>query len=99
MNYGTVELDKAQAWFEAGTAASGQHGPPSLIDVDAGFGPAGLVFGARNYEVTAIELQADIAEVGQRVAKACGLQDEVHYVVTDVMAFAPPIPADTLLSV
>ena len=99
MNYGGVEFHHAQAWFEAGAAAPGQHERPSLIDVGAGFGPAGLVFGARNYTVTAIELQTDIALVGQRVVQACGLQDYVHYEVTDVMAFASQRPADTLISV
>ena len=48
MNYGVVEFHHAQAWFEAGAAAPGQHDRPSLIDVGAGFGPAGLVFGARH---------------------------------------------------
>jgi 2-polyprenyl-3-methyl-5-hydroxy-6-metoxy-1,4-benzoquinol methylase len=99
MNYGEVEFHNAQTWFEAGAEALGQHHSLSLIDVGAGFGPASLVFGARHYKVTAIELQADIAAVGQRVAQACGLQDHVHYAVTDVMAFAPQQPADTLISV
>src|SRR3954454_17245533 len=45
MNYGEVEFRYAQTWFEAGEDAPGLRGRPSLIDVGAGFGPAGLVFG------------------------------------------------------
>jgi 2-polyprenyl-3-methyl-5-hydroxy-6-metoxy-1,4-benzoquinol methylase len=99
MNYGAVEFHHAQTWFEAGEQAPGLHGRPSLIDVGAGFGPAGVVFGARHYMVTAIELQADIAAIGQRVVQACGLQETVHYAVTDVMTFVPTTPADTLIAV
>jgi SAM-dependent methyltransferase len=99
MNYGEVEFEEAQTWFEEGEGASGQNGCPSLIDVGAGFGPAGLVFGSRQYNVTAIEMQADIAAVGQRAANTCGLQENLHYEVTDVMAFEPKKPADTLISV
>jgi cyclopropane fatty-acyl-phospholipid synthase-like methyltransferase len=99
MNYGVVEFQKAQKWFEEGEEAPGRYNHPSLIDVGAGFGPAGLVFGSRQYRVTAIELQADIAAVGQRVINACGLADNVHYEVTDVMTFEPEKPADTLISV
>lgn len=69
------------------------------IDVGAGFGPAGLVFGSRHYAVTAIELQADIGAMGRRVVEACGLQDTVHYAIGDVMAFVPKMPADTLIAV
>jgi SAM-dependent methyltransferase len=99
MNYGQVEFEIAGFWFEAGKDAPGRKNHPSLIDVGAGFGPAGLVFGSRQYRVTAIEIQADIAAVGQRVADACGLQDTVRYEVTDIMAFEPEKPADTLISV
>jgi cyclopropane fatty-acyl-phospholipid synthase-like methyltransferase len=99
MNYGEVEFEEAQTWFEEGEKALGQNGYPSLIDVGAGFGPAGLVFGSRQYHVTAIEVQADIATVGQRVANACGLQENVHFEVTDVLAFEPQEPADTLISI
>ena len=99
MNYGEVEFHHAQAWFEAGEEAPGLRGRPSLIDVGAGFGPAGLVFGSRHYTVTAIELQADIAVMGQRIVQACGLQATVHYAIGDVMAFAPKTPADTLIAV
>ena len=99
MNYGRMEFEEAQTWFEAGEAARGQDDCPSLIDVGAGFGPAGLVFGSRQYKVTAIEMQAHIAAVGQRVVTACGLQNNIHYEVTDVMAFEPNMPADTLISV
>jgi SAM-dependent methyltransferase len=99
MNYGEVEFEEAQTWFEGGEEVPGQNRCPSLIDVGAGFGPAGLVFGSRQYNVTAIEMQPDIAAVGQRVANACGLQENVHYEVTDVMAFELKKPADTLISV
>jgi SAM-dependent methyltransferase len=99
MNYGRVEIEEAQAWFEAGEEAPIQNDCPTLIDVGAGFGPAGLVFGARQYKVTAVEMQADIAAIGQRVATACGLQNNVVYEVTDVMAFEPATPADVLISV
>jgi SAM-dependent methyltransferase len=99
MNYGEVEFEKAQQWFEEGKDAPGRNDSPSLVDVGAGFGPAGLIFGSRQYTVTAIELQADIAAVGQQVANACGLQENVHYEVTDVMAFKPRKPADTLIAV
>jgi SAM-dependent methyltransferase len=99
MNYGAVEFHHAQTWFEAGEEVPGLHGRPSLIDVGAGFGPAGLVFGSRHYTVTAIELQADIAAIGQRLVQACGLQATVHYVVSDVMTFVPTQPADTLIAV
>ena len=99
MNYGEVEFRYAQAWFEAGEDAPGLRGRPSLIDVGAGFGPAGLVFGSLHYTVTAIELQADIAVMGQRIVQACGLQTTVHYAIGDVMAFAPKTPADTLVAV
>jgi SAM-dependent methyltransferase len=99
MNYGQVEFEVAQLWFEAGKDAPGRNKYPSLIDVGAGFGPAGLVFGSYQYRVTAIEIQADIAAVGRRVVNACGLQDNVCYEVTDVMAFEPENPADTLISV
>ncbi len=99
MSYGEVELHHARTWFEAGEGAPGRHGRPSLIDVGAGFGPAGLVFGSLHYSVTAIELQADIAVMGQRIVQACGLQTTVQYAISDVMAFAPETPADTLISV
>jgi 2-polyprenyl-3-methyl-5-hydroxy-6-metoxy-1,4-benzoquinol methylase len=99
MSYGQVEFEVARFWFEAGKDAPGRNNYPSLIDVGAGFGPAGLVFGSSQYRVTAIEIQADIAAVGQRVANACGLQENVRYEVTDVMAFEPEKPADTLISV
>ena len=99
MNYGEVEFHHAQTWFEAGKGAPGLRGRPSLIDVGAGFGPAGLVFGSLHYRVTAIELQADIAAMGQRIVQACGLQTTVHYAIGDVMAFAPKTPADTLIAV
>ena len=99
MNYGQVEFQEAQTWFEEGEEAPGHNDSPSLIDVGAGFGPAGLVFGSRQYYVTAIEMQADIAAVGQRVVNACGLQENVHYEVTDVMTFEPKKPADTVISV
>jgi len=99
LNYGEVEFKEAQTWFEEGEEAPGQNDYPSLIDVGAGFGPAGLIFGSRQYKVTALEIQADIAAAGQRVANACGLQENVHYEVTDVMAFEPTKPADTLISV
>ena len=50
--------------------------------------------------MTAIELQADIAVMGQRIVQACGLQATVHsYAISDVMAFAPKTPADTLIAV
>ena len=100
MNYGEVEFHHAQTWFEADEEAPGwSHGRPSLIDVGAGFGPAGLVFGSRHYAVTAIELQPDIAAMGERVVQACGLETTVRYAVGDVMAFAPETPADTLIAV
>jgi SAM-dependent methyltransferase len=99
MSYGQVEFEIARFWFEAGKESPGRSNFPSLIDVGAGFGPAGLVFGSSHYRVTAIEIQADIAAVGQRVANACGLQDKVRYEVTDVMAFEPEKTADTLISV
>jgi SAM-dependent methyltransferase len=99
MNYGQVEFEEARNWFEMGENAPGKNSSPSLIDVGAGFGPAGLFFGARKYQVTAIEMQWDIASVGERVITACGLQDNVHYEVVDVMAFEPEKPADTLISV
>jgi SAM-dependent methyltransferase len=99
MNYGEVEFRHARTWFEAGEDAPGRRGGPSLIDVGAGFGPAGLVFGSLHYTVTAIELQADIAAMGQRIVEACGLQSTVHYAIGDVMAFAPKTPADTLIAV
>ena len=99
MNYGRVEFEEAQTWFEAVAETRGQNDCPSLIDVGAGFGPAGLVFGSRQYNVTAIEMRADIAAVGQRVVAACGLQNNVHYEVSDVVAFQPKMPADTLISV
>ena len=99
MNYGEAEFHHAQTWFEAGEGAPGLRGRPSLIDVGAGFGPAGLVFGSLHYRVTAIELQADIAAMGQRIVQACGLQTTVHYAIGDVMAFAPKTPADTLIAV
>jgi 2-polyprenyl-3-methyl-5-hydroxy-6-metoxy-1,4-benzoquinol methylase len=99
MNYGEVEFHRAQTWFEAGEEAPGLRGRRSLIDVGAGFGPAGLVFGSLHYAVTAIELQADIAVMGQRIVQACGLQATVHYAISDVMAFAPKTPADTLIAV
>src|SRR3954447_380803 len=99
MNYGEVEFRYARTWFEAGEEAPGLRGGPSLIDVGAGFGPAGLVFGSLHYTVTAIELQADIAAMGQRIVQACGLQSTVHYAIGDVMAFAPKAPADTLIAV
>jgi SAM-dependent methyltransferase len=96
MNYGEEEFQEAQTWFEEGDKAPGHN---SLVDVGAGFGPAGLVFGSRQYAVTAIEVQADIAAVGERVVNACGLQENVHYEVTDVMAFESKEPADNLISV
>jgi SAM-dependent methyltransferase len=99
MNYGEVEFHHAQTWFEAGEEAPGLRGRRSLIDVGAGFGPAGLVFGSLHYAVTAIELQADIAVMGQRIVQACGLQATVRYAISDVMAFAPKTPADTLIAV
>jgi SAM-dependent methyltransferase len=99
MNYGQVEFEEAQSWFEAGEESPGRNNWASLIDVGAGFGPAGLVFGSLRYMVTAIEMQADIAAVGQRVVTACGLRDNVQYVVTDVMTFEPEEPADALISV
>jgi 2-polyprenyl-3-methyl-5-hydroxy-6-metoxy-1,4-benzoquinol methylase len=99
MNYGEVEFYKAQAWFEKEEEVPVQNDSPSLVDVGAGFGPAGLIFGSRQYTVTAIELQADIAAVGQQVANACGLQENVRYEVTDVMDFEPRKPADTLIAV
>jgi SAM-dependent methyltransferase len=99
MNYGEVEFHHAQTWFEAGKKAPGRRDRPSLIDVGAGFGPAGLVFGSRHYTVTAIELQADIAAMGHRVIQACGLEGAVHYAVADIMAFVPNSPADTLIAV
>src|SRR4051812_25118662 len=99
MNYGEVEFRYARTWFEAGEDAPGRRGGPSLIDVGAGFGPAGLVFGSLRYTVTAIEVQADIAVMGQRIVQACGLQSTVHYAIGDVMAFASKTPADTLIAV
>ena len=99
MNYGETEFHHAQTWFDSGEGAPGLRGRPSLIDVGAGFGPAGLVFGSLHYRVTAIELQADIAAMGQRIVQACGLQTTVHYAIGDVMAFAPKTPADTLIAV
>lgn len=99
MNYGEAEFRHAQHWFEAGEGAPGASNSPSLIDVGAGFGPAGLVFGSRHYRVTAIELQADIAAMGERVVQACGLEASVRYSVGDVMAFTPAAPADTLVAV
>jgi len=99
MNYGEVEFRHARTWFEAGEDAPGRRGGPSLIDVGAGFGPAGLVFGSLHYTVTAIEVQADIAAMGRQIVQACGLQSTVHYAIGDVMAFAPETPADTLIAV
>ena len=99
MNYGEVEFHHARTWFEAGEDAPGRRGGPSLIDVGAGFGPAGLVFGSLHYTVTAIELQADIAVMGRQIVQACGLQSTVHYAIGDVMAFASKTPADTLIAV
>src|SRR5215212_10169436 len=99
MNYGEVEFHHARTWFEAGEDAPGRRGGPSLIDGWAGVGLAGLVFGFLHYTVTAIELQADIAVMGQRIVQACGLQSTVHYAIGDVMAFAPETPADTLIAV
>jgi SAM-dependent methyltransferase len=99
MNYGEAEFEKAQRWFEEGKDAPGRNDNPSLVDVGAGFGPAGLIFGSRQYTVTAIELQADIATARRQVANACGLQENVRYEVTDVMAFEPGKPADTLIAV
>jgi hypothetical protein len=40
MNYGQVEFQKAQIWFEEGEEAPGHNDSPSLVDVGAGFGPA-----------------------------------------------------------
>jgi SAM-dependent methyltransferase len=99
MNYGEVEFQRAQRWFEDGEDAPGETDSPSLVDVGAGFGPAGLVFGSGQYRVTAVEVQPDIAAVGQWVANACGLQEKIHFKVTDVMVFEPRRPADTLISV
>ena len=99
MNYGEAEFRHARTWFEAGEGVSGASGRPSLIDVGAGFAPAGLVFGQHRYAVTAIELQADIAAMGRRVVQACGLEGAVRYVVGDVMAFTPEAPADALIAV
>jgi hypothetical protein len=65
MNYGEVEFQRAQGWFEDGEDAPGQNDSPSLVDVGAGFGPAALVLGSRQYKVTAVEVQPDIAAVGQ----------------------------------
>lgn len=99
MNYGPAEFREARSWFAAGGLVPGGNGCLSLIDVGAGFGPAGLVFGSQGYRVTAIEMRADIAAVGRRVMAACGLQDFVHYEVADVMAYQPVTPADTLTSI
>jgi hypothetical protein len=84
MNYGEVEFQRAQRWFEDGKDAPGQIDSPSLVDVGAGFGPAGLILGSRQYKVTAVEVQPDIAAVGQWVANACGLQEKIHFKVTFV---------------
>jgi SAM-dependent methyltransferase len=99
MNYGEAEFQNAQRWFEEGQDAPGQGHSPSLIDVGAGFGPAGLVFGSRHYRVTAVELQPHIAAVGQRVVHACDLQEKINFRVTDVMAFEPTKAADTVISI
>jgi SAM-dependent methyltransferase len=99
MNYGEVEFQEAQKWFEERQAAPGRNDSPSLVDVGAGFGPAGLVFGSRQYRVTAVEVQPDIAALGQRVANACGLQEKINFQVTDVMAYEPRQRADTLIAV
>jgi SAM-dependent methyltransferase len=99
MNYGQVEFQEAQRWFEEGKDAPGRNKSPSLIDVGAGFGPAGLFLGSRQYRVTAVEVQPEIAAIGLLVANACGLQEKIHFKVTDVMAFEPRSPADTLISV
>ncbi|GJN95907.1 hypothetical protein NJB1907f44_41940 [Mycobacterium marinum] len=72
MNYGPAEFQAARSWFAAGGLVPGGNGCLSLIDVGAGFGPAGLVFGSQGYRVTAIEMRADIAAVGRRVMAACG---------------------------
>ncbi|GJO35286.1 hypothetical protein NJB1507_48890 [Mycobacterium marinum] len=99
MNYGPAEFQAARSWFAAGGLVPGGNCCLSLIDVGAGFGPAGLVFGSQGYRVTAIEMRADIAAVGRRVMAACGLQDFVHFEVADVMAYQPVTPADTLTSI
>jgi cyclopropane fatty-acyl-phospholipid synthase-like methyltransferase len=104
MNYGVAEFEHARRWFEHNDAPPdslepSSSNPPSLVDVGAGFGPAGLVFGARHYRVTAVEVRAEIAAQGERVIQSSGLQDNVRYEVTDVMAYEPEAPADRLISI
>src|SRR5262245_2031193 len=99
MNYGEVEFQEAQRWFEEGEDAPGQNDSPSLIDVGAGFGPAGLVFASCHYRLTAVEVQPDMTAIAHRVASACRLQEDIHFKVADVMTFEPRRPADTLIAV
>ena len=90
--FGTAALDEALDVL--------QLGPDSrVLDIGSGIGgPARYVAARTGARVTALELQADLHDVGSALTARCGLNNRVEHVCGDILEGAPAKDYDAVIS-
>lgn len=90
--FGTAALDDALDVLQLGPSSR-------VLDIGSGIGgPARYVAERTGARVTALELQADLHDVGSALTERCGLHNRVEHVCGDILEGAPARGYDAVIS-
>ena len=90
--FGTAALDEALDILKLGPNSR-------VLDVGSGIGgPARYVAARTGARVTALELQADLHDLGSALTAQCGLHNRVEHVCGDILNGAPAKDYDAVIS-